>query len=169
LSLEPRRHYISSMERKFLIAVIGGRKVEKSLLREAECVGRLLAKRNAILVCGGLGGVMEAVSKGMNSEGGLTVGILPQDHKEKANAFVDVPIATGLGVGRNVIIARATDAVIAVGGGYGTLSEIAFALQMGKPVVGISTWDVKGVHSATDAEDAVKKLYAILNPGNPLL
>jgi len=154
------------MVKKILIAVIGGRKVEKSLLKEAEGVGRLLAKRNAILVCGGLGGVMEAVSKGMRSEGGLTVGILPQNHKEKANAFVDVPIATGLGVGRNVIIARAADAVIAVGGEYGTLSEIAFALQMGKPVVGIRTWDLKGVVAAKDAEEAVKKIYEILNPGN---
>lgn len=154
------------MAKKILIAVIGGRKVEKFLLKEAEGVGRLLAKRGAILLCGGLGGVMEAVSKGMSSEGGLTIGILPQDHKEKANAFVDVPIATGLGVGRNVIIARAADAVIAVGGAYGTLSEIAFALQMEKPVVGIRTWDVKGVVSARDAEEAVKKIYEILNPGN---
>ncbi len=78
------------------------------------------------------------------------------------NAFVDVPIATGLGIGRNVIIARAADAVIAVGGEYGTLSEIAFALQMGKPVVGISTWNVKGVVSAKDAEEAVNKIYEIL-------
>ena len=79
---------------------------------------------------------------------------------------MDVPIATGLGVGRNVIISRAADAVIAVGGAYGTLSEIAFALQMGKPVVGIRTWDVKGVVSARDAEEAVKKIYEILNPGD---
>lgn len=150
------------MEKKILISVIGGRKVEKSLLKEAEGVGRLLAKRDAILICGGLGGVMEAVSRGMRSEGGLTVGILPQDRRDKANAFVDVPIATGLGIGRNVIIARAADAVIAVGGEYGTLSEIAFALQMGKPVVGIRTWNVKGVVSAKDAEGAVNKIYEIL-------
>lgn len=150
------------MGKKILISVIGGRKVEKSLLKEAEEVGRLLAKRDAILICGGLGGVMEAVSRGMRSEGGLTVGILPQDRRDKANAFVDVPIATGLGIGRNVIIARAADAVIAVGGEYGTLSEIAFALQMGKPVVGIRTWNVKGVVSAKDAEGAVNKIYEIL-------
>lgn len=150
------------MGKKILISVIGGRKVEKSLLKEAEGVGRLLAKRDAILICGGLGGVMEAVSRGMRSEGGLTVGILPQDRRDKANAFVDVPIATGLGIGRNVIIARAADAVIAVGGEYGTLSEIAFALQMGKPVVGIRTWNVKGVVSAKDAEGAVNKIYEIL-------
>ena len=150
------------MEKKILISVIGGRRVEKSLLKEAELVGRLLAQKNAVLICGGLGGVMEAVSRGMRSEGGLTVGILPQDHRDKANSFVDVPIATGLGIGRNVIIARTADAVIAVGGEYGTLSEIAFALQMGKPVVGISTWNIKGVIPAKAAEEAVNKIYEIL-------
>jgi len=150
------------MEKKILISVIGGRRVEKSLLKEAELVGRLLAQKNAILICGGLGGVMEAVSRGMRSEGGLTVGILPQDHRDKANSFVDVPIATGLGIGRNVIIARTADAVIAIGGEYGTLSEIAFALQMGKPVVGISTWNIKGVIPAKAAEEAVNKIYEIL-------
>lgn len=118
-------------------------------------VGRSLG---AVLVSGGLGGVMKAASRGMRAEGGLTVGILPKDHKGKANAFVDVPIATG-----NVIIARAADAVIAIGGEYGTLSEIAFALQMGKPVVGIRTWNIKGIVPAKDAEDAVNKLYKNLN------
>ncbi|MDA8105463.1 MAG: TIGR00725 family protein [Nitrospiraceae bacterium] len=147
------------------IAVIGGRKVEKSLLKEAEEVGRLLAGRNAVLISGGLGGVMEAVSRGMKSEGGLTVGLLPQDHKRDANDFVDVAIATGLGIGRNVIIARTADAVIAVGGEYGTLSEIAFSLQLGKPVVGIRTWDIKGVITAVDAADAVGKVFAALESG----
>ena len=144
------------------IAVIGGRKIEKSLLKEAEEVGRLLAGRNAVLVSGGLGGVMEAASRGMKSGGGLTVGLLPQDHKRDANEFVDVAIATGLGIGRNVIIARTADAVIAVGGEYGTLSEIAFALQLGKPVVGIRTWDIKGVITAVNAGDAVGKVFAAL-------
>ena len=147
------------------IAVIGGRKVEKSLLKEAEEVGRLLAGRKAVLVSGGLGGVMEAASRGMKSEGGLTVGLLPQDHKRDANDFVDVAIATGLGIGRNVIIARTADAVIAVGGEYGTLSEIAFSLQLGKPVVGIRTWDIKGVITAIDAADAVGKVFAALESG----
>ncbi len=144
------------------IAVIGGRKVEKSLLREAEEVGRLLAGRRAVLVTGGLGGVMEAASRGMKSAGGLTVGILPQDHKGDANDYIEVAIATGLGIGRNIIIARTADAVIAVGGEYGTLSEIAFALQLGKPVVGIRTWDIKGVLTATDADDAVSKVFEAL-------
>jgi uncharacterized protein (TIGR00725 family) len=147
------------------IAVIGGRKADRSLLKEAEEVGRLLAGRNAVLVSGGLGGVMEAASRGMKSAGGITVGIMPQDHKRDANDYVDIPIATGLGIGRNVIIARTADAVIAVGGEYGTLSEIAFALQLGRPVVGISTWDIKGVVPARDAADAVGKAFAALKSG----
>ncbi len=145
-----------------LVAVIGGRRVEKTLLREAEAVGRLLAQKGAVLICGGLGGVMEAASRGAKSAGGLTVGILPQEHRKAVNEFIDVPIATGLGIARNVIIARAADAVIAVGGEYGTLSEIAFALQMEKPVVGIKTWDIKGLIPAINAEDAVAKVVEIL-------
>lgn len=150
------------LRRTKLIAVIGGRHVEKALLREAEKVGKLIAGKKAILICGGLGGVMEAVSKGAKSEAGLTIGILPHDHKRGANDYIDVPIATGLGIGRNVIIARTADALIAVGGEYGTLSEIAFALQMGKPVVGIKTWDIKGVIPVENAKAAVDKVFELL-------
>lgn len=142
---------------KKIIAVIGGRKVEKALLDEAEKVGGLIARNDLILVCGGLTGVMEAASKGAKSEGGLTIGILPQDHKRDANEYIDIPIATGLGIGRNVIIARTADALIAIGGEYGTLSEIAFALQLNKPVIGIRTWEIRGVIKADNAEDAVAK------------
>ena len=147
---------------KKVIAVIGGRRVEKRLLLEAENVGRLIAKKDVVLVCGGLGGVMEAVSRGAKAEGGITVGILPQEHKRDANEYIDIPLATGLGIGRNVIIARTADALIAIGGEYGTLSEIAFALQLGKPVVGIETWDIKGIMRADNAEDAVNKVFDIL-------
>ena len=147
---------------KPIIAVIGGRRTEKSLLKEAEETGRLIAGKGAVLVCGGLGGVMEAASRGAKAGGGLTVGILPQNDAKDANQFIDVPIVTGLGIGRNVIIARTADALIAVGGAYGTLSEIAFALQMGKPVVGIKTWDIKGVIAVENAADAVDKVFALL-------
>jgi uncharacterized protein (TIGR00725 family) len=147
---------------KKIIAVIGGRRIEKALLAEAEEVGRLIAKRGAILVCGGLGGVMEAASKGAQSEGGLTVGILPQDNPDRVNQYIDIPITTGLGIGRNVVIARTADALIAVGGEYGTLSEIAFALQLKKPVIGIKTWDIKGVISSDNALDAMNKVSEIL-------
>lgn len=145
-----------------IIGVIGGRKARKKLLAEAEKVGRLIAENGLIMLCGGLGGVMEAAAKGAKNAGGLTVGILPHDTKEHANLYIDVPIATGLGIGRNIIIARTADALIAVSGEYGTLSEIAFALQLGKPVIGINTWDIKGVIQAENAEDAVQAVIKLL-------
>jgi len=125
-------------------------------------VGSLIALRGATLICGGLSGVMEAASKGAKSHGGLTIGILPHNDKKEANPYIDIPIATGLGLTRNAIIARAADVLIAVGGEYGTLSEIAFALQMGKPVVGIRTWDIKGVIVAEKAADAVNKAFELI-------
>ncbi len=145
-----------------VIGVIGGRKTDKALLKEAEEVGRLIAQKGATLVCGGLGGIMEAASRGAKAGGGITVGILPQNDAKKANQFIDIPIVTGFGIGRNVIIARTADALIAVGGAYGTLSEIAFALQMGKPVAGIGTWDIKGIMPAENAEDAISKVFSLI-------
>jgi len=142
---------------KTIIGVIGGRRTKKRLLDVAEEVGRLIAENGFMLVCGGLGGVMEAVSRGAKGAGGITIGILPQDTKEHANPYIDIPIPTGFGIGRNIIIARTADVIIAIDGEYGTLSEIAFALQLGKPVIGIDTWDIEGVIRAEDAEDAVRK------------
>jgi uncharacterized protein (TIGR00725 family) len=150
------------MKQGFLIAVIGGRKADKALKKEAEAVGRLIAGKGGILVCGGMHGIMEAASKGAKQAGGLTIGILPQDHKRDANPYIDIPIATGLGIGRNVVIARTADAMIAIGGEYGTLSEIAFGLQMGKPVVGIKSWNVKGVIPTKDAEEAVRTVLEMI-------
>ena len=144
---------------KRVIAVIGGRRVKRGLLTVAEEVGRLIAERGAVLMCGGLGGIMEAAAKGAKHAGGLTLGILPQDDKESANPYIDVPVATGLGIGRNVIIARTADAVVAIGGQYGTLSEIAFSLQLKKTVVGIQTWDIDGVLMAETPEEAVAKIF----------
>jgi uncharacterized protein (TIGR00725 family) len=118
-------------------------------------VGRRLAERGAVVVCGGLGGVMEAACRGAKEAGGPTVGILPGTDRAAANAFVDVAIPSGLGEGRNVLVVRAADAVVAVGGGYGTLSEIALALKAGKRVVGLDSWDIEGVLAAADPEAAV--------------
>jgi uncharacterized protein (TIGR00725 family) len=154
---------MGNRDEKVIIAVIGGRRVEKSLLKEAERVGELIATKKAVLVCGGLGGVMEAASKGAKAASGTTIGILPHEHKKEANEYIDIPVATGLGIGRNVIITHTADAVIAIGGEYGTLSEIAFALQLGKPVLGIKTWDIKGIIPAKDAEDAVNKVFELLD------
>lgn len=125
-----------------LIAVIGGATATLEEAAAAESVGRALAESGAVLVCGGRGGVMEAACRGAKAAGGLTIGILPGTDRSEANAFVDVAIVTGLGEARNAIVARTAQAVIAIGGSYGTLSEMAFALRFGVPVVGLGTWAV---------------------------
>lgn len=137
------------------IAVIGGRDVPEDLLHEARTVGRLLAEAGAVVITGGLGGVMEAAHRGAKEAGGTTLGILPQEETRHANPYVDIAVATGFGSGRNIIIARSADTLIAVGGSYGTLSEIAHALQLGKPVIGIRTWNIEGIITAQDAAEAV--------------
>jgi uncharacterized protein (TIGR00725 family) len=109
-----------------------------------------------MLVCGGLGGAMEAACRGAKAAGGTTVGILPGVDRDDANEFVDVAIPTGLGQARNAIVALAGDALIAVGGGHGTLSEIALALRRGRRVVGLETWDIDGVEAAASPEAAVE-------------
>ena len=146
-----------------VISVIGAGSCDKETYAIAEAVGRLIAEKGAILVTGGLGGVMEAASKGAKYAGGITVGILPGFRKEDANPFVDVPIITGLSHARNVLVARSADAVIAVSGGYGTLSEIAIALKLGKPVAGIMTWEnIEGVMKADSPEEAVEKVFELI-------
>ncbi|HLZ44932.1 MAG TPA: TIGR00725 family protein [Gemmatimonadales bacterium] len=125
------------MSRRLVVAVIGGGSctIEEATL--AEETGRLLAEAGAVLVCGGLSGVMEAAAKGAKGNGGVTVGILPGDDPSVANRYIDVPLATGLGEMRNFLIVRTAHALIAIGGGVGTLSEIALAQRINKPVVGL--------------------------------
>ncbi|MCX7794101.1 MAG: TIGR00725 family protein [Thermodesulfovibrionales bacterium] len=150
------------MSSRPFIAIIGAGRADDNIRKIAEECGFLIAKKGAILICGGLGGVMEAAAKGAKSAGGITVGILPADSKEGANPYIDIPVATGFGEGRNIIIVRSADGLIAIGGEYGTLSEIAFALKAGKPVIGIRTWDIKGVIKAETPEEAVEKMFNIL-------
>jgi uncharacterized protein (TIGR00725 family) len=119
-------------------------------------VGRELGSRGAVLVCGGLGGVMEAACRGAKEAGGTTIGILPGSDRSAANVHVDFAIPTGLGEARNALVVRAADALVAVGGGYGTLSEIAFALKAGKRVVGLGSWDIEGVEPAASPAAAVE-------------
>ena len=126
---------------------------EKAHARE---VGRLLAARGAVVVCGGMGGVMAAVSRGAAEAGGTVLGILPGRDRADANEHVTVALATGMGEMRNALVVRGADAVIAVGGAYGTLSEIAFALRTGVPVVGIGTWDLDDVVDVDDPVAAVE-------------
>ena len=131
-----------SEKKKRIIAVIGGGQPSPQEARLAEEVGRELARQGAILVCGGLGGVMEAACRGASSQGGVTIGILPGDSPQAANPYVQIPIVTGMGYARNVSVVKSAQAVIAVGGNYGTLSEIAHALQSGIPVIGLNTWSL---------------------------
>lgn len=127
---------------KVFVGVIGAGVCSEEVGKLAEEVGEKIAEAGAILVCGGLGGVMEAASRGAKRKGGITVGVLPGIEKADANPYIDYPIVTGLGEGRNLLVVRNSDVLIAFPGEFGTLSEIAFALKLGKPVVGLSTWDV---------------------------
>lgn len=124
------------------VAVSGGGQAGREACRLAEEVGRELARRGAVVVTGGLGGAMEAACRGAKAEGGTTIGILPSGDRADANPWVDVAVPTGLGEGRNVLVVRAADAVVAVAGEFGTLSEIALALRLGRPVIGIDTWEL---------------------------
>ncbi len=133
------------------VAVVGASEASADDLAVAEAVGRELAGRGAVVVCGGLGGVMEAVCRGARGAGGRTIGILPGDDRRHANPYVEVAVATGLGEGRNLLVVRNADVVVAVGGEFGTLSEIAFALRLGTPVVGVSTWELAKGGKAVDA------------------
>jgi uncharacterized protein (TIGR00725 family) len=126
---------------------------QRELARE---VGRRLAEAGAVVLCGGLGGVMEAAAEGASSAGGTVVGILPGADRSGGNPHLTIAIATGLGEARNAVLASACDAVIAVAGGWGTLSEIAFARRLGRPVVAIAGWELEGVPVAISAEEAVR-------------
>ena len=155
-------------DKKF-IAVIGGSECSPEETVLAEEVGREIARNGAILVCGGLGGVMEAACRGSVSEGGLTLGILPGGNRQTANPYVQIPIVTNLGEARNIIVVKSAQAVIAIDGGYGTLSEIGHALRNGIPVIGLKTWSlsIKGqadnsIIPAKNPADAVIKAVALI-------
>jgi uncharacterized protein (TIGR00725 family) len=147
-----------------IIGVIGAGSCNHHLKEVSFTVGREIAKNKAILVCGGLGGVMEAASKGAKSVGGTTVGILPGFNPNEANSYIDIPIVTGLSHGRNLIIVRTSQTLIAIGGHYGTLSEIAFALKLNIPIVGLFTWEISSEIILTqDPIDAVKRAMDLIN------
>jgi uncharacterized protein (TIGR00725 family) len=150
------------------VAVVGPAEAPPDVEAVAEAVGAGIARAGAVLVCGGRTGAMEAACRGAQGAGGTTVGILPGLERGEANAYVDIAIPTGLGELRNGLVVRAADAVIAVAGEYGTLSEIAFALKTGKPVVGLGTWELArggepdpGIVVAADAADAVERALAL--------
>ncbi len=151
------------------IAVVGGAKCTEDEYNLAFSVGMEIARQKAVLVCGGGSGVMEAAAKGVYQRGGTTIGILPGESNQSGNRYLAYTIATGIGEARNAIIARTADAVIAVGGEYGTLSEMALALKMGKPVIGLKSWFLiapgpldKKVQKADTANAAVEKAISLI-------
>jgi len=140
------------------ISVVGGHKKTKRAYKVAEELGELIAQEGWILICGGGSGIMEAACKGAKKRKGLTIGILPSADGKEANNYLDVKIATGLGYARNLLVVRSADIVVAIDGEYGTLSEIAFALCEGKKVIGLNTWDIKGVIKVKTPREAIKKI-----------
>lgn len=162
--------------RGLFVGVVGtGTALAPEVEGVAEEVGRRLAAVGSVLVCGGLGGVMAAACRGAASAGGTTVGILPGEDRHEANRWVTVPVATGLGELRNALVVRASDALVAVGGGAGTLSEIALALKLGRPVVGLGTWrlgrpdgsEEPGLVVARTAAEAVDEALALARSVRP--
>ncbi len=153
-----------------IIAVIGGSQCSVGEAKAAKVVGRELARRGFALVCGGLTGVMKAAARGVAGAGSRTVGILPgNNHPEDANPYIQIPITTGIGYTHNAIVVKSAEAVIAIEGYYSTLSEIAFALQCGIPVVGIGTWEISRegegrdpIMRATTPEEAIDRVLAAM-------
>jgi uncharacterized protein (TIGR00725 family) len=145
------------------VSVIGGSRVDEATAERSRAVGRLLAERGYTVVCGGLGGVMEAVCAGASEAGGETVGILPTADRRDANEYVDTAVATGMGHARNAMVVMNGDAVVAVDGGAGTLSELGFAGVFDRPVAGLGTHDVAGVEAVDTPEQAVDYVEAALD------
>ena len=144
------------MKRTAHIGVIGAGQCSQELYEVARELGHGIGRNKWVLFCGGLGGVMEAAAEGCSQGGGMTVGLLPGNDKDSANPFIRLPVPTGLGEGRNLLVVRASDIVVAIAGGYGTLSEIGLALKIGKPVVGLKTWSgIQGITYVDTAEQAI--------------
>jgi len=150
------------MKRKKIIGIIGGNVCTPEIEEVAIKVGKYIAERNGILICGGLGGVMEAGCKGAKEAGGMTIGVLPGMNPNDANQYVDIPIPTGMGYARNIIIVNSSNSVIAIDGKFGTLSEIAFCLQFGVPVISLFSWEVDpSIVIANSPEQAVDLAFSV--------
>ncbi len=151
-----------AVARKPVIAVVGAGKCSKKLRDMAFEVGQYVAEKGGVVVCGGMGGIMEGAARGAKAGGGVTIGILPTDSKEDANEFIDYPIPTGFGEARNIMVVRTADAVVAFPGKYGTLSEMAFALHAKKPVIAVNAWklgdEIHQVGTPLEAAELAMKL-----------
>jgi uncharacterized protein (TIGR00725 family) len=146
-----------------IIAVVGAGKCSKKMKDLAEAVGKAIAERGGILICGGLGGIMEGAAKGAKSKKGITIGILPGDSKGDANEYIDFAIPTGIGEARNLVVIKTADGIVALPGKYGTLSEMAFSLKLEKPMVSLSAWNIsERVERFEDPVKAVERLFQII-------
>lgn len=151
--------------RKKVVSVIGGRHCKAEVEQITIKLGKKLAKVVDILVCGGLSGTMRAICQGFKASGGLTIGIIPSYDKNDANEFVDIVIPTGLGLARNVLVVKSADVVVALPGEAGTLSEIAYCLQFGIPVISLQSWDIPGLIKVKTVEEAIEKVKDNLKYG----
>jgi len=152
--------------RKKIVSIIGGHSCTEEVEQLAHNLGEKLAKVVDMLACGGLSGTMKAVCQGFRAAGGVTIGILPGYNKNDANAFVDIVIPTGMGLARNVLVVKCADVVIALPGEMGTLSEVAYCLQFGIPVISLNSWDIKGVIKVKTVEEAINKVNGLLKKEN---
>jgi len=148
--------------RKKIVGIIGGHKCSKVVEQKSQNLGKNLVKVVYTIVCGGLGGTMSAVCQGFKAGGGLTIGIVPGYNKDEANDYVDIVIPTGLGLARNVLVVKSADVIVALPGGAGTLSEIAFAIQFGIPVISLQSWDIPGVIKARTVEETIAEVKKIV-------
>lgn len=153
------------MRRAAYVAVVGAGRASEVELRDAHEIGRGLGAAGVHVVCGGRGGVMAAACRGAREAGGLTIGLLPGLDRREANEWVQVAIPTGLGELRNGLVVRSAEVLVAVGGAYGTLSEVALALQAGTPVLGVGTWDIDGVERQPTARAAVARALELIRAG----
>ena len=148
------------MDRPLYVAVVGSGEATGELYELAREVGRLVASRDGIVVCGGLSGVMEAAARGATEAGGVAIGILPDEYRDRVNPYLSYSVATGTGQARNLAVVCSGDVIVAVGGEYGTLSEIGLALKVGRPVVALASWDLGGhVVVVASPEEAVEKAF----------
>jgi len=147
---------------KKVIAIIGGRECTAEVEQLAHNLAKKLAKVAGVLISGGLSGTMKAACKGFKQGGGLTIGIIPSYNKKDANPHVDIVIPTGMGLARNILVVKAADVVVALPGEAGTLSEIAYCLQLGIPVISLCSWNIPGVIRAATVQEAVKKVRSLL-------
>lgn len=149
-------------KQKFTISVIGGHECNKEVEQLAREVGRIIAEVGAILVCGGLGGVMEAASRGAKEAGGITIGLLPGKDKQDANPYIDVALPTSIGFARNVMVACSADLIVALPGSNGTLCEISYGLVYKRPVIDLGGWNREGMIQVEDLEDVEKKMRELI-------